>query len=264
MLITQGKQFAKTLLKKEPRLRWEILGFVALMIIIQLLEFFTAMLFLQIRHETPIALFQNGAVLWRLVQLSIQIPGGLAKLWYGWHLWLHCSEAVEMLPRQTHYPKWHMLLLSVQNICIRTLLLQSVPLCLFAAYQMAKAGSLYAESAPWLFGAVQLVVVAVLLFLFWIYVCIGLWCTPFLWLAAPQTSLWRVPLLAMRIMRGKRTGLIATLAWYGAQMLPIVTIPWILPQAIVAIVTYFHIQIRQFAQEAISSNRFDKVCASAS
>lgn len=264
MQITQGKQFAKTLLQKAPRLRWEILGFTALLIMIQLLELFAAMLFLRIRREAPHALFTSDAVLWRLIQLVITIPGGLAKIWYSWQIWLHCSKAAEMLPHQRRYAKGKMILLSLQNFCIRTLLLQSVPLCLFAAYQLAKIGAMHAESAPWLFGAVQMVVAAVLLFLFWVYVSIGLCCVPFIWLTSPETPLWRAPILAMRVMHGKRKTFIAMLAWYGIPMLLIVTIPWILPQAVIAVVTFFHIQIRQYEQDATLLNKFDRVPASAS
>lgn len=245
MLIKQETTFAKAQLQKEPRLRWEILEFSALLLAIKLLEIFAAALFLRLRQAAPSVLLTSDQIPWRLIQLCLAISGGLLTIRYRWRLWLHASASAEMIPRQQQYRKRSMLQISLQNALLRILLFQSVPISLFAAYQLAKIGSARTESSPWLFGAIQLVFLAVLLFLFWIYVCMGLWCAPFLWLAFPETPLWRIPWQAMHVMRGRRLELIAMLAWYGLQMLPLVTIPWVLPQAVTAAVSYFHIQIRQ-------------------
>lgn len=115
--------------------------------------------------------------------------------------------------------------LALQNTLLRTLLLQTVTLCLFGAYQLGKAGAAHTESAPYLFAAVQLLVLGTLCLLGWCYVCLGLWCVPFVCFARPELPAWKVPLAAMRAMHGGRKELLALLGWYGLQMLPVVTIP---------------------------------------
>ncbi len=266
MLFSQGTQFAKSILQRRPKLRLQILGIAALVLALQLLELAAAILYLKLFHAAPITLFSIHIVPWRLIQIAIMLPGDLLKIWYFWRIWIACSHAAGMLPcAVSKYRKTQMLWLSIQNFCIRTLLLQTVPLCLFAAYHLAKIGAAHPESAPWLFFAAQFVVMAVLLFLFWIYVCIGLWCTPFLWLATPQLPLWRIPLLSLRIMHGRRTEFLSMLGWQILRTLPLITFPWTFPQTILAAVLYFHIQIREAQQNGINlSDSPDRACASAS
>ena len=155
----------ESILQRRPKLRLQILGIAALVLALQLLELAAAILYLKLFHAAPITLFSIHIVPWRLIQIAIMLPGDLLKIWYFWRIWIACSHAAGMLPYAvSKYRKTQMLWLSIQNFCIRTLLLQTVPLCLFAAYHLAKIGAAHPESAPWLFFAAQFVVMAVLLF----------------------------------------------------------------------------------------------------
>lgn len=246
MQIIQGQRFAGTVLRNNRRLRWDFPGLLLLLVMLQFLELLAAVLVLRLRQEHPAALLTSDAWLWRLIQLGLAIPGGLAWIWCSWTLWLRCTRAAGMAPKRCCYSKKKMLVLALQNTLIRTVLLQSVPLCLFAAYRLTEAGTHHTESAPWLFGAAQLVIAAVLCFLFWIYLCLGLCCVPFVWFANPARPLWQVPLHAMRVMRGGRKELLVLLLWYAIQMLPLVTIPWILPRAGVALTVFFNIRVQMY------------------
>lgn len=245
MQIIEGQRFAGTVLRRNRRLWLDFLGLALLCMLMHLLEILAAVVLLRIRQEPPSALLTKDAMLWRLVQLGWMIPAGLIWIFCSWTLWLRCTHAAGMLPQGQCYSKGKMLLLALQNTLLRTMLLQCVPLCLFFAYQLAETGTRHAESAPWLFGAVQLLVLAVLCFLLWIYVCLGLWCVPFVWFAHPEIPLWRAPFLAMHAMRGARKELLAMLGWYILQGLPVVTIPWILPRAGVAVTVFLNIRVRQ-------------------
>ncbi len=247
MQLLQGQRFIREILKKTARLRVEVLVITTLCLLLQLLESCLVLYFLQL-YPSPISdLYTSNS--WYFLQFFTNFLGALAKIACFWHLWFRCSQAAQMLHSKQTYSKRKMLLLSIQNAFLRTAFLQIVPFLLFFALRLAEIGTSRTNSAPWLFGAVQLVVAAVLCFFLWIYISIGLWCAPFLWLSNPTLPLWRVPFRAMRVMAGARKELFILLAWYGLQMLPIVTIPWILPQLALALTIFFHIRIRLF-QEA--------------
>ena len=131
---------------------------------------------------------------------------------------------------------------------LRLMLLQSVPLCLYGAVRLAQTAANYTEGAPWLFGAMQLTAAAVLCFLGWLYICLGLWCAPFVWFYVPELPLRKLPRRAMQVMHGGRKELLLLLLWYGVQMLPVVTIPWVLPRAALGISAFFHIRTVEFFQ----------------
>ena len=249
MKLVQGQHFAGELLQKNPRIRAEIWGVAGLFLLLQLFEFLLAFLFLQLCRQDAETLIDGTSKLWQISHFVFVMLRDFAKMVCGWRLWRHCSEAVQMLAENRTDTRWKMILLSVQNTLIRILFLQFVPFLLYGAYCLAKAGSTRPDHALWLFGAVQFIAAAVLCFLLWVYVCMGLWCVPFLWLSMPELPLWRVPFYAMRIMSGGRKELWRLLFWYGLQMLPVVTIPWILPNAVLAVSMFFHIRIRIFQEE---------------
>ena len=249
MQILEGQRFAGTVLRRNRQLWWEIPGLLLLLGFMQLLEWSAAVLLLRIRGETPAALLTEDSVLWRLAQIFLGIPCGLVWIWCSWTLWLRCTRAAGMLPEKRRYSRGKMLFLALQNALIRTVLLQSVTLCFFGAYRFLETAAQHRESAPWLFGTVQLTVLGVVCFLLWIYVSLGLCCVPFVWFSQPELSLWRIPLRAMGVMRGGRRELLGILAWYTVQMLPIVTIPWVLPHAGVAVTVFFNIRVRMAEEQ---------------
>ena len=153
-----------------------------------------------------------------------------------------------MLPHRRPAGRKKQLWLALQNTLLRTLLLQTVTLCLFGAYQLGKAGAAHTESAPYLFAAVQLLVLGTLCLLGWCYVCLGLWCVPFVCFARPELPAWKVPLAAMRAMHGGRKELLALLGWEGLQMLPVVTIPWVLPQAVLSVTVFCNLRVQMTAE----------------
>lgn len=260
MQILEGQRFAGTVLRRNRRLWWEIPGLAVLLGLMQLLEWSAAVLLLNIRGESPTALLTEDGFLWRMVQLGVVLPASLVWIWCSWTLWLRCTHAAGMLPENRQYSKRKMLLLALQNTLLRTVLLQSVPLCLFGAYRLMETAAQHTEGAPWLFGAVQMTVLAVVCFLLWIYVSLGLCCVPFVWFAHPELPLWYIPFCAMRIMRGGRRELLGQLIWYTVQMLPIVTIPWVLPRAGVAVTVFFNIRVRmeeEQQKDAESRSRTD-------
>mgnify|MGYP000508997447 CR=1 FL=1 len=59
------------------------------------------------------------------------VPAWLAWTVCGWRLWYHCTGAVSLLPRCRPAGTGKRLVLALQNTLLRTLLLQTVTLCLF-------------------------------------------------------------------------------------------------------------------------------------
>ena len=111
------------------------------------------------------------------------------------------------------------------------------------------------EGAPYLFWAVQLLVLGVLCLLGWVYVCLGLWCVPFVCFARPELPPWKVPAAAMQIMHGGRRELLALLGWYALQMLPLVTIPWVLPKAVLSVTVFCNLRCRLWC-DAIANGTY--------
>ena len=128
-------------------------------------------------------------------------------------------------------------------------------LCLFGAYQLGQTAAHRTEGAPYLFWAVQLLVLGVLCLLGWIYVCLGLWCVPFVCFARPELPPWKVPVAAMQIMHGGRRELLALLGWYALQMLPLVTIPWVLPKAVLSVTVLCNLRCRLW-RDAIANGTY--------
>ena len=225
MQIRQNQQFCAQMLHAHRRLGLACWGWLLLGSLLWLLELLAAALVLRIRNTLPVSLLTEQALLWR-----------------------RCTAVVSMLPHRRPAGRKKQLWLALQNTLLRTLLLQTVTLCLFGAYQLGKAGAAHTESAPYLFAAVQLLVLGTLCLLGWCYVCLGLWCVPFVCFARPELPAWKVPLAAMRAMHGGRKELLALLGWYGLQMLPVVTIPWVLPQAVLSVTVFCNLRVQMTAE----------------
>ena len=253
MELRKGQQFAGTVLRRNRRLQVDFLGFVLLYGLLQLLEFLAAALLLRIRHESAELLLTDRHFTWRLVQLGLHIFITPARILCSRTLWLRCTQAVGMLQAHGHFSKRTMVLSALQNELIRTVVLQGTVLCLFGAYRLTESAAQHTESALWLFGAAHLVLLGVLCFLGWGYVCLGLWCVPVVLFSYPKTAVWRIPLLAMGCMRGGRKALLGLLAWYGVQMLPVVTIPWVLPRAGIALTAFFHVRVQCYGTKAVQN-----------
>ena len=248
MQIRQNQQFCAQMLHAHRRLGLACWGWLLLGSLLWLLELLAAALVLRIRNTLPVSLLTEQALLWRLVQLFWLVPAWLVWNWCSWSLWRRCTAVVSMLPHRRPAGRKKQLWLALQNTLLRTLLLQTVTLCLFGAYQLGKAGAAHTESAPYLFAAVQLLVLGTLCLLGWCYVCLGLWCVPFVCFARPELPAWKVPLAAMRAMHGGRKELLALLGWYGLQMLPVVTIPWVLPQAVLSVTVFCNLRVQMTAE----------------
>lgn len=247
MQLMQGEQFARMVLQKKRRLRWDFGMLLLLLGLLRLIEWTAAVVLLRLTQAEPISLLTYDALAWRSIQLALTISGGFFWVWCSWTVWLRCTRAAGMADAHRHYAKGKMFGLALQNTLIRTAFFQAIPLCLFGAYRLAEIGAQHTEGAPWLFGAVQLVVAGVLFFLLWGYVTLGLCCVPFVWFASPDLPFWSVPLRAMRVMRGGRKELLFLLFWYTVQLLPLVTIPFVLPRAGVALSVFFNIRVKQYA-----------------
>ena len=71
---------------------------------------------------------------------------------------------------------------------------------------------------------------------------------PYVWFAAPDMPCRRVLSTALRIMHGNRKALLGTAAWYAAAMLPVVTIPWVLPQAVLSVTVFCNLRVQMTAE----------------
>ena len=219
MQIRQNQSFSAQTLRTHRHLFWECWGVVLLGVLLWLLELFAAALLLRIQDTPPASLLTEQAVPWRIVQVCWLVPAWLAWTVCRWRLWHHCTGAVSLLPRCRPAGTGKRLVLALQNTLLRTLLLQTVTLCLFGAYQLGKTAAHRTEGAPYLFWAVQLLVLGVLCLLGWVYVCLGLWCVPFVCFARPELPPWKVPVAAMQIMHGGRRELLALLGWYWVRFI---------------------------------------------
>ena len=173
MQIRQNQQFCAQMLHAHRRLGLACWGWLLLGSLLWLLELLAAALVLRIRNTLPVSLLTEQALLWRLVQLFWLVPAWLVWNWCSWSLWRRCTAVVSMLPHRRPAGRKKQLWLALQNTLLRTLLLQTVTLCLFGAYQLGKAGAAHTESAPYLFAAVQLLVLGTLCLLGWCYVAWG-------------------------------------------------------------------------------------------
>ncbi|MFR0950968.1 MAG: hypothetical protein ACLSFT_10795 [Ruminococcus callidus] len=162
---------------------------------------------------------------------------------------VYCTGAVSLLPCCRPAGTGKRLVLALQNTLLRTLL-QTVTLS--CSYQLKPP-----LTAPkvLLFWAVQLLVLGVLCLLGWVYVCLGLWCVPFVCFARPELPPWKVPAAAMQIMHGGRRELLALLGWYALQMLPLVTIPWVLPKAVLSVTVFCNLRCRLWC-DAIANGTY--------
>ena len=205
MQIRQNQSFSAQTLRTHRHLFWECWGVVLLGVLLWLLELFAAALLLRIQDTPPASLLTEQAVLWRIVQACWLVPAWLAWTVCRWRLWYHCTGAVSLLPRCRPAGTGKRLVLALQNTLLRTLLLQAVTLCLFGAYQLGQTAAHRTEGAPYLFWAVQLLVLGVLCLLGWVYVCLGLWCVPFVCFARPELPPWKVPVAADHARRSAGT-----------------------------------------------------------
>ncbi len=243
MHILEGWQFSGRLLKKEKKLRFAVLRLGALAVLLAALRCAAAICVLLLRRAQPVDLLTTEASLWRPVQTIASVICCVIWYWCSWQVLLQCAKAAEMAAKR-RFSRWKMLALALESLLIRTVLLQSVPLCLFGAYRLSYAGAHQTEAALWLFGGGQLVVLAVLCLLGYVYVSLGLCCMPFVYFSDPSCSFWLAPKRAMDAMYGGRKELLLMLVWYGVMMLPVVTIPWVLPRACTAVSTFFCIRVR--------------------
>ena len=205
MQIRQNQSFSAQTLRTHRHLFWECWGVVLLGVLLWLLEFFAAALLLRIQGTPPASLLTEQAVLWRIVQACWLVPAWLAWTVCRWRLWYHCTGAVSLLPRCRPAGTGKRLVLALQNTLLRTLLLQTVTLCLFGAYQLGQTAAHRTEGAPYLFWAVQL--------------------------------------------------LVALLGWYALQMLPLVTIPWVLPKAVLSVTVFCNLRCRLWC-DAIANGTY--------
>lgn len=250
MQIRQNQQFAGQTLRHCPGLFRACWGVVWLGGMLWLLELFAAVLLLRLRGIPAAALLTEQAVLWRLIQLCWLVPAWLCRNWCSWSLWVRCTAAISLLPGGKAPGMGRCFGTALCCTLLRTISLQPAALCLFGAYALAKTGAAHAESAPYLFAAVQLLLLGTLCLLGWVYVCLGLWCAPFVCFACPELSVWHIPFAALKIMRGGRKELLALLGWYAVQMLPLVTIPWLLPRAVLSVTIFCNIRVAGTQQTA--------------
>lgn len=141
MQIRQNQQFCAQMLHAHRRLGLACWGWLLLGSLLWLLELLAAALVLRIRNTLPVSLLTEQALLWRLVQLFWLVPAWLVWNWCSWSLWRRCTAVVSMLPHRRPAGRKKQLWLALQNTLLRTLLLQTVTLCLFGAYQLGKAGA---------------------------------------------------------------------------------------------------------------------------
>ena len=138
MQIRQNQQFCAQMLHAHRRLGLACWGWLLLGSLLWLLELLAAALVLRIRNTLPVSLLTEQALLWRLVQLFWLVPAWLVWNWCSWSLWRRCTAVVSMLPHRRPAGRKKQLWLALQNTLLRTLLLQTVTLCLFGAYQLGK------------------------------------------------------------------------------------------------------------------------------
>lgn len=252
MELQKGQQFAGQLLRRHRRLQgawWRLWGLGGLS---WLLEGLAAGSLLLMQNAMPSALLGEYTLVWRLVQLCLGIP-----LWAVWHLlcWdvqAQCTLAAGMdVPQKAIQSRRRLLALSLQNTLLRVGLLLPVFFCLGGAGWLAQTSTRYAEGIGWLLGAAQLIAAGIILLIVWGYVQMGLWCVPFVWFAQPDLPLWRVPLAALRMMRGQHKQLLLLLLWHGVQCLPLVTLPWVLPRAAVAVTVFCNIQVQPLREQPL-------------
>ena len=141
MQIRQNQSFSAQTLRTHRHLFWECWGVVLLGVLLWLLELFAAALLLRIQDTPPASLLTEQAVLWRIVQACWLVPAWLAWTVCRWRLWYHCTGAVSLLPRCRPAGTGKRLVLALQNTLLRTLLLQTVTLCLFGAYQLGQTAA---------------------------------------------------------------------------------------------------------------------------
>lgn len=254
MQIRQNQSFSAQTLRTHRHLFWECWGVVLLGVLLWLLELFAAALLLRIQDTPPASLLTEQAVLWRIVQACWLVPAWLAWTVCRWRLWYHCTGAVSLLPCCRPAGTGKRLVLALQNTLLRTLLLQTVTLCLFGAYQLGQTAAHRTEGAPYLFWAVQLLVLG----------CCVCW--------AGSMSVWGCgvcPLSALPVRNCRLESArcrhahharrsaepLALLGWYALQMLPLVTIPWVLPKAVLSVTVFCNLRCRLWC-DAIANGTY--------
>lgn len=203
MALWKSWLYAGQLLQQNKRLRWDYLGL--------------ALLFFSPKLLAVLTLFNLG--LPRLIQFPLLLSAEFFWHIFLWHT-LHrtlCQAELVPLRKKFFFP---ILWVFFWNI----FLLQIVPLALFGAHCMIQEAAHHSESAPWLFSALHLTMLAVLGFFFWLYWGIGMWCAPFVWMTQDCPS-WKVPFRAMKMAYGIRRQLLSMMLCYSIAALPLITLP---------------------------------------
>lgn len=86
----------------------------------------------------------------------------------------------------------------------------------------------------WLFITVQMFAAGVFLLGLYIYATVSAAAAPFLFIMRPDTGAFRSVRMSRRLMKGRKSEFVKLILCYVPSMLPIVTIPFVLPRAVMS------------------------------
>ena len=127
-------------------------------------------------------------------------------------------------------------------------LLPAASAAVFAAYAF-RHGAMQEEGGLWLFAAVQGMAAAVWCLWAWLRFCLSMTALPVLYLAAPEEGIFSAIRRSQKMLRGHYCRLAGVLLRYLPAMLPVVTIPFVLPYLYADVILFLHLRMLEHASE---------------
>ena len=132
---------------------------------------------------------------------------------------------------------------------LRWLLLTPCATLGILAYFALQKSMAMTESGILLFCAVQAITFLIWTVVFCIRFTVGLLAVPFLYLENPEISVFHAVRQSEKMLAGHHGTLFLLLLEYLPLMLPIVTIPFVLPKVVTEVTLFLQIRMKEYAQE---------------
>ncbi len=193
------------------------------------------------------AMWALFGVLWGILSFSILLP-----IRCGVGSWFTALLGMEKQKRKyfaTAGEFFHAVYFFGMVSFMKWLLLTPASVAGILAYFALQKSIAVTESGILLFGAVQAVTVFIWTILFCIRFTVGLSAVPFLYLENPEISVFHAVKQSERMLAGHHGKLFLLILRYVPIMLPIVTIPFVLPNIMTDIILFLQIRMKEYAQE---------------
>ena len=188
-------------------------------------------------------------ILWGIMSFSILLPIRCGV--WSWFTALLGMEKHKRKYFNTTGEFFHAVYFFGMVSLLRWLLLTPSAVSGILAYFALQKSTAVTESGILLFCAVQAITVLIWTVIFCIRFTVGLLAVPFLYLENPEISVFHAVKQSEKMLMGHHKRLYALLLGYLPLLLPIVTIPFVLPKIMTDVILFLQIRMKEYAQEEL-------------